>query len=279
MHWDEHSHSLVMQRAWCSASKGRVASSDWHQCCIVGKTEGASYVPHGLSCLKSRENILSITSPKCPRMPCAEMHINLRCILIVPLTCGRSFTWYPAMCGCRRAENFCRGQTQGHWLFSFSIMLLFQGSNLYVLFYFFSLLSLKLWPQYWRVLLNLYKLLYFSLCTIQGKKKSENELLVIALLIALMWKSKLCLLCMLAEGRADISLPRPICCLKVISSNDIQASFKVSFPTFVCFSCLDGGCWAFAELCTVVLSGQRPQKGDMSRGPCLGLSSWRCPGR
>lgn len=40
----------------------------------------------------------SITSPKCPWVPHgrAEMHINLRCTLIVLLICSSLFTWCPA---------------------------------------------------------------------------------------------------------------------------------------------------------------------------------------
>ena len=54
-------------------------------------------------------------------MPCgwAEMHVNWRCTLIVPLTCRSSFTWGTAMRGRYRAENFWRQQTTGSLAFLF----------------------------------------------------------------------------------------------------------------------------------------------------------------
>lgn len=97
-------------------SKGRARSSAGHGCCIVRKMAGASSVPWGLGFLQSRGSIvLSIPSPKCSWMPHvpAEVYVNLRCTLTVPLTPGRSFSWCPATRGCCRAENFCRGQTTG----------------------------------------------------------------------------------------------------------------------------------------------------------------------
>lgn len=101
--------------AECSAKAERDPHLDI-DAVLSGKWQEPLLCPRGWAAFRAEEP-LSFPSLHQSALGCPTSELrctfNLRCTLTVPLTHGRSFTWCPAVCGCCRAENFCRGQTTG----------------------------------------------------------------------------------------------------------------------------------------------------------------------